>query len=347
MLDPGDAASNHTLLMQQLLHDMGVESDIYTDETHPSLAGRTKPYRDYAGGPVLYQMAIGSPMADLLNARPDALAIDYHNFTPSEFFEAWDPPLVHGTAWGRRQMGMLAHRTSLGLAVSKFNEGELIESGYRNTAVAPLLLDLAMFERELDRTELDRLHAGKGNGHDWLFVGRIVPNKCQHDVVKAFAAWRRGGGEGRLFLVGGASSNRYETALKRFVDGLGLDGEITMTGPLPSPKLAAHLANADVFVCLSGHEGFCVPIVEAMYRRVPVVAYDAAAVGDTVGSGGIVLPDKDVASVATAVDMITSDPDLRDRLVAAGRRRVGDFALDHTRARRRELVEPWLAEVAR
>lgn len=345
VLDPGDAASNHTLQMQQLLHDMGLESEIFTDETHPALTGRTRPYRHYPGGPVLYQMAIGSPLADALAARPDPLAVDYHNFTPAELFEAWDPGLVHGTNWGRRQLEMLSPRASIALAVSPYNERDLAGCGYRRTAVAPLLLDLASFDRETDDELAARLRATKGDGVDWLFIGRIVPNKCQHDIVKAFAAWRRGGGTGRLWLVGGASSIRYESALHRFVDGLGLRNEVSLTGAIPSAQMAAYLATSDVFVCLSQHEGFCAPIIEAMYRGVPVVGYDAAAVGDTVGAGGVVLADKDPACVATAVDRVVSDRALRTKLIAAGRRRAGDFSLERSRARRRELLLPWLSEI--
>jgi len=346
VLDPGDAASSHTLQVQQLLRDRGFESDIFCQETHPSMAGSARPMSEFPGGPVIHQFAIGSMQADRLLATDDPLALVSHNVTPPEFFEVWDPPLVHGCAWGRNQLARLAARSSIGIGVSSFNEADLIAFGYRQTAVAPILLDTASFDREADA----RTHEGlavlrERGGTDWLFVGRLVPNKAQHDVIKAFAAYRAHvDPAARLWLVGGASSARYETALRAFAKEAGLGGAVTFTGPVSPPALSAHYRNADVFVCLSDHEGFCVPLLEAMHHGVPIVAYAAAAVPETLGTGGILLPDKSPTLVATAVGRVLGDDPLRSQLVAAGRARLADFALDRTRARFAAVIQPWYDE---
>lgn len=347
VLDPGDAASNHTLQVQQLLRDCGFESDIFCQETHPTLANAARPMSEYPGGPVIHQFAIGSLQADRLLAEDQPLALVSHNVTPPEFFEVWDPPLVHGCAWGRNQLARLAPRCSIGIGVSRFNEADLVAFGCGRTAVAPILLDTKAFEREPDPATHEALATLKlKGGTDWLFVGRLVPNKAQHDVLKAFAVYRRRfEPTARLWLVGGASSARYEAALRGFARAAGLSSAVTFTGPVSPGALAAHYGNADVFVCLSDHEGFCVPLLEAMHHGVPIVAFGATAVPETLGTGGVCLPEKHPTMVASTVARVVDDRALRDQLVAAGHARLADFALDRTRARFAAVIEPWYAEV--
>ncbi len=346
-LQPGDASSNHTLAIQGELRSMGLESDVYSHTTHASLAGRAKPYTSYAPAPgggverLLYHLAIGSVVADYLLGRPEPLLVDYHNLTPGTYFADWAPPVVYGQTWGRQQLAALAPRTELALADSAFNRSELVEAGYQRATVVPILLDTAAFDREVDDVALRRLQEARaGGGADWLFVGRLVPNKAQHDVVKAFAAYRRAfDPRARLHLVGGTSVPAYEVALRRFVEALGLDGAVELTGPVAAAELTAHYRSADVFVCLSEHEGFCVPLLEAMHHEVPIVAFAAAAVPETLADAGLVLETKAPVHVAAAVDRVVRDERLRSSLAAAGRRRLADFSLERGRALLREAIE--------
>ena len=344
-LSPGDAVSSHTLAVQRELRDMGLASEVYSHTTHPSLAGRARPYQSFVPAPgggerLLYHLAIGSVVADFLLARPEPLLVDYHNLTPGELFAAWAPEVVYGQSWGRQQLADLAPRTELGLADSGFNRAELVAAGYRSTTVVPILVDTDDFDREVDTDALERLLAAKaGGGGDWLFVGRVVPNKAQHDVVKAFAAYRRVfDPSARLHLVGGTSVPAYAEALGRYVAALGLGGAVELAGAVPPGVLAAQYRAADVFVCLSDHEGFCVPLLEAMHHDLPVVAFGAAAVTETLGSGGLVLDDKSPVTVAAAVHRVLDDPEVRAGLVAGGRRRLLDFSLARSRAALREAV---------
>ena len=348
VLDPGDAASNHALEVQRLLRSMGVESEIYTDRVHSDLAGRAQDSSEFTGGALLYQFAIGSPLADRLAAGRGPLAINFHNLTPPEFFEGWDVGLVHGTRWGLAQLDRLADRCSLAVAVSEFNRRELVARSYRNTAVAPLLVDVEAFDRALDDATRRRLEVLKREGgSDWLFVGRIVPNKAQHDLVKAFAVYRRHfDGRARLWLVGGASVALYERALRKTVSALGLDEAVTFTGAMGLGALAAHYASADVFVCLSRHEGFCAPILEAFHHGVPVVAAAEAAIPETLGGAGVLLPDRSPETAACAVRRVLTDTALRSELVAAGRRRLADFSLPTARARMADALADFLREIS-
>jgi len=147
----------------------------------------------------------------------------------------------------------------------------------------------------------------------------------------------------KLRIVGASSSPAYLDAIRRLVDALELGGSVELTGAVTDAELAAHYRAADVFVCVSEHEGFCVPLLEAMHHGVPIVAYGATAVGETLGGGGIALPGKAPSLVAAAVARVHDDAALRAELVAAGRRRLEDFALTKTRARYRSALEPVLA----
>lgn len=346
-LSPWDAVGNHTLAVQRELRSLGLASEVFSHTTHPSSVALARPYQGYVprAAPgrelLLYHLGIGSVVADFVAAQPTPLLVDYHNLTPGEFFAEWDPPVVYGQTWGRRQLVDLATRTTLGLADSSFNRAELVEAGYRETAVVPILFDTEELDRDVDAAALDRLLAAKaGGGADWLFVGRVVPNKAQHDVVKAFAAYRRVFDPGaRLHLVGGTSVPAYADAVARYVGALGLAGAVELAGPVPSAVLGAHFRAADVFVCLSDHEGFGVPLLEAMHHGVPVVAYGASAVPETLGRGGLVLDDKSPLTVAAAVHRVVADAALRRGLVAAGAGRVAELTLDHARARLRAAVE--------
>ena len=169
----------------------------------------------------------------------------------------------------------------------------------------------------------------------WLFVGRLAPNKAQHDIVKAFAAYRRfHNPDARLHLVGGGREDGYARTLRRFVHALGLDDAVTLTGGVSPAELVAYYRAADVFVVCSEHEGFCVPLLEAMHHRVPIVAFASTAVPETLGDAGLLLDVKDPCTVAAAVDRVVTDAPLREQLVDAGARPGARVRRDAHRARR-------------
>lgn len=329
--EPG-ATGAHMLELQRLARDvLGVESELFAEYRRGPQASAVKHHRDYQGGAgdvIVYHMGIGSVVTDLVVDRPEPLLVDFHNITPAHFIEPWEPAVAYGCAWGRNQLKELAVRADLGIGHSHYSEEELRFEGFADTAVAPLLLDLSSFDTEVDAALLDRLQSAPGT--DWLFVGRLAPNKCQHDLVKALAVYRRlYDPAARLHLVGGSSSDAYVDAIKGFAAELGLADAVDLPGPVPPAALAAYYKAADVFVSVSEHEGFLVPVVEAMWNRVPVVAYAAAAVPETVGEGGVLLPAKDPATVAAAVARVLAE---RDAVVEAGTRRLADFDLATTRA---------------
>ena len=338
-LEPG-AVGQHLLEVQRLCIELGLRSEVFTEFVTPPMAGRGRDFRQYqsnGGDVLLYHVAIGSPVADFVAARAEPLVVDHHNITPAAYFRDWEPPVMHGIAWGRNQLAQLAERTTLGLADSAFNRGELDQLGYARTSVAPILFDTTSFDRPADEAAVDRLaHRGAA----WLFVGRVAPNKCQHDVISAFSVYRRVyDADAVLRIVGGSSSDTYLRALRGQLAALQIEDAVELTGSVTDAELAAHYRSADVFVCLSEHEGFCVPLLESMHHGVPIVAYATTAVPETLGRGGVSLPSKSPTVVAAAVHRVLGDAELRAQLVDAGRARLADFDLAVTRATWRAAIE--------
>ncbi|HLH47179.1 MAG TPA: glycosyltransferase, partial [Acidimicrobiales bacterium] len=283
---PHDAISDHVLQLRRVLREAGFDSDIYGGEwVAPTLRGEARPFRERRPGPdegaLLYHASTHSEMAGWLGERAAAgerLLVDYHNITPASFYGAWLPDAARSMRTAREQLVALAPRVELAFADSRFNEEELIEIGYRRTRTCRLLVDLDRYHEAPDPRTLDRLRRRRGRGGaEWLFVGRIAPNKCQHDVVAAFAVYRRlFDPSARLTLVGGVNAPRYLRAVEALAAELEVADAVEHRSGVGHRELLAHYATADVFVCLSEHEGFCVPILEAMELGVPVVAYAAA-----------------------------------------------------------------------
>lgn len=341
---PRNAIGNHVLQVQGVLRGMGLESEIYVADAWKEVAHLTRPYRELPrrdGTWLLYQASTGSAMAGWLQERPEPLLLNYHNITPAELFAPWEPHVGVELAAGRRQLAELAPRTELAIAVSRYNEAELAAAGYRHTAVVPILLDTTLFDRVEDTAAVERL---RSPGPVWLFVGRLAPNKAQHDLLKALSVYRRVyDPTARLRLVGGSSSHAYATAVEGLVRALQLEDAVELCGDVSDAELDAHYRAADVFVSTSEHEGFCIPLLEAMHHRLPIVAYGSSAVPETLAGAGVCLPSKEPTRVAAAVDRVLSDPALQGALTRAGTARLADFDLARNRQRLADVLTPVLA----
>lgn len=346
-----DAVSHHTLEAQRVLHSKGFVSEIYACNMGPGLQGQVHPLeelpRESPGRQwVCYQASIGSPAAEAFASHPGLKILDYHNISPAELVERWLPHLGEEVRLGRKQLADLAPLVEYAVADSEFNRQELDEAGFARSAVAPLMVDTTNLYSPPDKRVFDQLAAQKAaGGHDWLFVGQLLPHKAHHDVIKAFACARRVfDPKARLHLVGRASCPSYAEALRRFAAKLGLAEVVEFAGSVSSSELSAYYRGCDVLVCCSDHEGFCAPLLEAMHYRLPIVAYGVAAVPETLLDAGIVLPSKEPLIVATAVQRVLDDAKLKDRLVRAGLERARDFSLDKARSCFARAIETLLQE---
>jgi len=337
-LVPRDAISNHARCVRSVLVEMGVAGNTYVWESRGTKFRETRPFHSFdslssqPGTHALYQLATGSCIAPILRDSPVPLMVNYHNITPSDLFDPWEPHVGAELENGMRQLRELAPRTELAIAVSSYNEEELRSLGYRQTTVVPILFDTAGFDHRADPNLLEKLQKEK-RGSVWLFVGRITPNKCQHDLLKAFAFYRQiFDPDAQLYLIGGSSSHAYSQALEQFISTAGLSDSVTIAGSVSDEELSAYYKNADVFVCVSEHEGFCVPLLEAMFHDLPIVAYRAAAVPETLDSAGLLLNDKSPAVFSTAVHRVLDDEALRKQLITAGTTRLAEFSLERTKS---------------
>jgi glycosyltransferase involved in cell wall biosynthesis len=333
-LNPHDATGTHTLLVRDILRAAGWRSDVFAEAIHDDLAAEGYKYWTYpehaeAGDTHIYQFSTSSAVAGFLAGRTEPLIVDFHNFTAPELFAGWEPQSEARASLAHEELTLLAPRAELGLADSHFNERALQRAGYRRTTVVPVLVDYGRVDAPPDPRVAAALGAAKAHGGaDLLFVGRIVPSKGQHELVKALWAYRRlYDPQARLHLVGGSSSFAYLKALRGFIGELGLADAVRITGDVSDAALAAYFGAADAYLSLSVHEGFGVPLVEAMAAGVPVVARAVGAVAETVGDAALLLAGTDPLYVAAALQRVLSDGLLQRQLVDAGRRRLPQFAV--------------------
>jgi glycosyltransferase involved in cell wall biosynthesis len=325
-LAPGDAISNQALALQAHLRSAGYESELFVEKVHPRIATRAQPLWRYPAsqpGVCLLHFSIGSAASRLFATLGQRRVLLYHNVTPAHWFLGFSPELAEACHHGRRELQALAGAAELALGVSEFNRRELEAAGFRRTAVLPLLPDLAIAERPASAVLRRAFDDGRDN---ILFVGRISPNKRIEDLVRVFAVYQRFvRPASRLLLAGDYRGNeRYHEALLRMVDDLRLD-EVVFTGHLEDDDLRACYRAAAVLLCLSEHEGVGVPLLEAMAFGVPVLAFDAAAVRETLRGGGVLLREKRPEVVAELIDLLVRDARLREGVLATQRRAVGEL----------------------
>jgi glycosyltransferase involved in cell wall biosynthesis len=330
MLHRGDAVGRHALQVQSVLRRRGITSRIYVETIDPETASMTEPFDRYADDArpddvLIYQFATASGLAPWLLARRETLVLNYHNVTPPEHYAPWDNGLARHQLAARQQLSSLAGRTRLGVAVSMFNENELREAGYARTAVVPPAAMLDTGPEAPART------ARSEGGARWLCVGRLAPNKAlEHAVMALLVTRARHDPDATLDLVGRPVVPAYTDALVRFIDEMGLHGVVTFRGQLNDDALAQAMIDADVLVVPSAHEGFGIPVVEAMAQGLPVVANAAGALPEIVGSGGVLVNTSDPFAFAAAVARVMSDRELRSTLEEGAQRRLD--ALDLPRA---------------
>jgi glycosyltransferase involved in cell wall biosynthesis len=348
VLHRGDAVGRHTVRLRDATRARGYRSEIFVDTVDSDTAADALPVLSYAGvaqvGDVaVYQFATASAMAPWLAGRAETLVVNYHNVTPPELMAPWDNHLALGQLRAQGDLRQLAPRTALAVADSAYNEAHLAAAGFAATAVISPSAALAATGAG---------HAGRPaqapprRGAHWLAVGRVSPNKALESTIAALAVARaHGDGEAWLQVIGKPATDSYVTALQRYVAELGLADAVHFAGHADDATVEAAYATADVLVVTSEHEGFCVPVVEAMAAGVPVVAFDAGAVPEVLGGAGVLVSDKDAYALAAAITALLRDAPRRDRAVAAGRERLSALRLETAADRFVDLLVP-LAGVA-
>jgi glycosyltransferase involved in cell wall biosynthesis len=315
----GDAIGHEVLGIQRVLRSAGYASEIFVETADARLEDLTLDYRDLplASNPdniLIHHFSIGSRASRVAYALPDRMVLVYHNITPPEYFVDVHPLLVQQCFLGRRELRFYASRCDLALGDSEYNRQELAAAGFPVTGVLPVVPGFAHLAGEPNY-----MHA-QAFDDDWvnlLFVGRMIPNKRIEDVIRWFHAYKRWfNPRSRLLLVGSHGGfERYLAMLTEFIADIGAV-DVHFLGHVSNEELVAYYELADVFVCASEHEGFCVPLVEAFHMAVPVIAYAASAVPATMDGAGVLVTDKDPVLVAAVIHEIATDRALQDRIVS-------------------------------
>jgi len=328
VLDKGDAIGNHALAIREFMRGQGYSSEIFAWRAGKGMRHQCRHYLDYiryssSKNIVIYHFGVSSPITGFFLQAPDRKVIVYHNITPESFFRGVSDRIYHTLKNGRRELAQISGKIQLAIAVSEYNRQELARLGFKNTATVPLLLDFGLYKVAADSSISSMYDDGYVN---IIFVGRISPNKKQEDIIRAFSMYKKYiNSRSRLFIIG---QNRqvpeYNTLLKCLVEALGVK-DVHLTGAVSQAELNAYYSIADVFVSMSEHEGFCIPLLESMYFGVPIIAYDSSAVASTLGGTGILFTKKDSAAVAELLDLVINDGDLRERVIKAQKIRLESF----------------------
>jgi glycosyltransferase involved in cell wall biosynthesis len=338
----GDAIGDSARTVRDMLRAMGHDSDLFALTIDDDLRGDVLPFTDASatrGDVTIFHFALPSPMTEAFARLKGIRILQYHNITPASFFAPYDPGLFRLAALGRRELATLAGRVDLALGDSAFNRQELESLGFTRTGVLPIAVNTQRITGAPPRPALERiLSDGLIN---ILFVGRIVPNKKIEDHIRLAEMYKRYVDSYYRFIFVG----RYDGLPRYYSQVRALIAEYEMlpdrfwfTGPVPDEDLAAFYRWSDAYVSLSEHEGFCVPLVEAMAADVPIVAYAAGAVPETLGGAGILFAPKDLEVAAELLGSVVYDRAMRERVLEGQRRRFQDFAPARIEAQLRDTI---------
>ncbi len=344
-LDFGDAVSNQVIRLHKMLLAQGRQSEIYSKYAHHSV----EEYRENVANfrmteeTILISHYAGySETAERVSLIQGYKILIYHNVTPHSFFERTSS-LYKFCLEGRRQFGEIVGRFNLVLGDSRYNCDEAEALSAQDVDVLPIIVS-GFTEQALAEAQpfVEQLQQQKPKTNHWLFTGRIAPNKRQDLVVETFAQYcdRFPNSQNHLYLVGRyAEEDAFYQKVKRQVEAQGLTDRVSFTGKISDEELVAHFCAADLFLCLSQHEGFCVPIVESFHVDLPVVAYAGTAVGDTMGMGPGALESLDINLAVDRIHKVFNDEVFRQSLVDHGRAQIDRFSAEAVCDRFNQTIE--------
>lgn len=326
----GDAIGDSARKTRDLLRARGHASEIFALTIDDDLRHEVRPFSDAEarrGDVTIFHFALPSVMTPAFATLPGGRVLQYHNITPAHFFAGYDANIYRLAMLGRAELATLVGHVDLALGDSDYNRQELEALGFAPTGVFPIAVDTARITEAPRRPALERVLAdGQMNV---LFVGRIAPNKKIEDHIRLAEHYKRYVDTYYRFIFVGRHDAvpSYYATIRALMERYQMPSDrFWFTGPVPDADLAAFYRHASVYVSLSEHEGFCVPLVEAMAARVPVLAYGAAAVPETMGGAGCVFTPKDLEYAAELLGLLTYDDGLRRRIIEGQTARLDAFS---------------------
>jgi glycosyltransferase involved in cell wall biosynthesis len=345
----GDAISNEALVLRNILRSWGHPSEIFCDRelVERELRSAVGDVQDYAEAcrpedVVLLHLSTGSRVNEVFAGLPCRKAIMYHNITPPGFFEGLRARTYRSQAEGYEQVKRLADCADVNMAVSRFNADELTGLGYRDVRVMPLVLDLAALRQHTNRGILEAYRDGAVN---ILFVGRCARNKKLEDCLAAFHYFQRYVEPNSRFIHVGkfGLADPYYSMLLVLTRRLRLEN-VLFAGGVPQDELNAWYQAADVFLCMSEHEGFGIPVLESMVHDLPVLAYRAAAMPETLDGAGVLFAEKRFDQVAEMMGRLVRDEPFRASVLRGQRARLARYEERDLEAELRSHLAPLLGE---
>jgi len=321
----GDAISHEAALLRDIFRSWGFVSDIYAPLKHvsPTLKADVKPLETYRPEPqdlCFHHYGIASPAADLFASAPCRRILIYHNITPAHYFKGYDDAVMQSLEIARYRLMDIVKTCDAVWAVSRFNAEELKAVGAPKVEILPLPFAKAPLDLPPQPEILQQYRVRQTTV---LCVGRIAPNKKVEDLIQAFAWYTKAiNPYSRLLIVGSPrSAPRYFTYLKILVGDLDLPN-VEFVGFASPAGLVAYYTVADLFVSTSEHEGYGLPLVEAMYRGVPVIARAIGGVPEATAGTGILYDGLSAAELAQLFHRVQSDDALRADVLESQRRRI-------------------------
>ncbi len=329
----GDAIGNDVCALDTALKSMGYQTEIYAEyidkrikKEHVFLINRL--IKLEKEDIIIYHLSTGTELNYKVAQSKARLLIYYHNITPPEFFHEYNLRTEESCRQGLEAAEYLAKKAEYCWSVSEFNKKDLLTMGYQQKIdILPILIPFDDYKKQPNR-EIIRKY-GEDGVVNLLFTGRVAPNKKHEDIIRAFYYYKKyKNPKSRLFLIGGFDKkDRYFQKLQQYIEKLGLGAEdVIFPGHIKFDEILAYYHIADVFLCMSEHEGFCVPLVEAMYFGIPILAYASTAIPDTLGKGGLLLDKKDPIYAAEIIHRLVIDKELVFYLREEQKKRLEDFS---------------------
>lgn len=342
----GDAVGNDVIALKKIIAERGYKTEIYAEYIDPRLPAETAKQINKLtyiskNDIVISHMAIATELNNWIKKQPCHKIMIYHNVTPPEFFEPYDKYADKQCKEGLEQTKELRETFDMVLADSDFNKQNLLDMGYKCPInVLPILISFNDYKKTPSEAILKKYDDDYTN---IIFVGRIAPNKCQQDVIKAFYEYQAHyNKKSRLFIVGGGEG-LYKNSLQVFIKKLEVQNVI-FSGHCKFDEILAYYKLSDLFLCQSEHEGFCVPLAEAMFFNKPIVAYDSSAISWTLGGSGFLLKEKNPLLTAGVMDRILNDKALRETILENQWERLQDFQYEKVKALFWKYVDEFIKE---
>ncbi len=321
---PGYSVSDYALALQEALQSWGYQSTIFASEVDNNLSGRVRPLRSYkpkSNDLLILHYALVNEVTDWVKSLDVPLIFCYHNVTPPHFFTGVGGTLQQASQRGEAELKQFREKTRLALAFSQFSAQAVKTAGFQNVHVLPLLIPNTLQRAVPDRTIRKRA------GTNLLFVGRISPNKRCEDIIKIVHQYRQIEPDVHLFLVGARRYTPvYADWLAEFVAQYALEDVVTFTGHVTLEALAAYYQIADVYISMSEHEGFGIPLIESMRFDLPIIAYDCTAVPEVLGGSGILIKQKRFDVIAELIHQLQTDATLKQKVIEQQRQQAQKFA---------------------